>query len=282
MSHNILHSSPNFKNIASPLDICNGANGVFETMRAYEGKIFKLFVHIERLFASAKSINLKISYTPLELEELVKTGLKKRKIKEAYVRLALVPQANAPSKVNLIIKEANIYPPIFYQKGIKLVTAPTRRNLIVAQNSKIKSSNFLNAILAKIETSGLNTFEVILLNKDNLVTEGTTSNIFIIKNETVFTPPAYLGLLEGVTRAVVIDLALDRKYKVKQAPFNRIDIYNADEVFLTNSSIEIMPVVWVDGRLIAGGKVGRITKELTWAYKSAVRRELEVPAPRKM
>lgn len=248
-------------------------NGVFETMRAYGGKIFKLAAHIERLFASAKSINLKIPYSPSELKELLKKDLQKSKIKEAYLRLALVPQANGRSKINLIIKEANTYPPIFYQKGIKLVTAATKRNFISAQNAKVKSSNFLNAILAKIETSASNIFEVILLNKVGLVTEGTTSNIFIIKDGVLFTPPAYLGLLEGITRQTVLDLAAEKKYKVKEIPFTRVDIYNADEVFITNSSIELMPVVWVDGRLIGGGRVSEITKELIWAYKSAVKRE---------
>lgn len=249
-------------------------NGVFETMRAYEGKIFKIKSHLERLFASAKSINLKVPYTHLELEELVKKDLKKRKIKEAYVRLALMPQVNGRPTINLIIKEANAYPPIFYQKGIKLVTAATKRNFISSQNAKVKSSNFLNPILAKIETSNLNIFEVILLNKDNLVTEGTTSNIFMVKGGTLFTPPAYLGLLEGITRQTVLDLALEKNYKAKETPFTRTDIYNADEAFITNSSIEIMPVVWVDGRSIGGGRIGEITKELIWAYKSAVKKEV--------
>ena len=195
-------------------------------------------------------------------------------MKDAYVRLALVPQMSGRCKINLIIKEANAYPPIFYQKGIKLVTAATKRNFILAQNAKVKSSNFLNPILAKIETSGLNIFEVILLNKDNLVTEGTTSNIFIIKDRVLFTPPAYLGLLEGVTRQTVLDLALEKRYKTKETPFTRTDIYNADEAFITNSSIEIMPVVWVDGRSIGGGRIGGITKELIWAYKDKVKKDI--------
>ncbi len=245
-------------------------NGIFETMRAYNGKIFMPKDHIERLFASAKSINLKIQYSPFELEKLLKKDLAKSKIKDGYVRLALVPKPKNGVKINLIIKEAKVYPDIFYQKGIKLITASTKRNFICAQNPKIKSSNFLNAILAKIETSASNIFEVILLNKDFLVTEGTTSNIFIIKDKILFTPPSYLGLLEGITREAVISLALDKKYQIKEIPFNRADIYNADEVFITNSSVEIMPVTWVDGRSISGGRVGSITKELMRAYKKLI------------
>lgn len=254
------------------VSISNGVNpnGIFETMRAYNGKIFMLKGHLKRLFTSAKSINLKIQHSPFELEKLLTKDLAKSKIKEAYLRLALVPEPKNGVKINLIIKEAKIYPDIFYQKGIKLITAATKRNFIGAQNPKIKSSNFLNAILAKIETGASNIFEVILLNKDFLVTEGTTSNIFIIKDKILFTPPSYLGLLEGITREAVISLALDKKYQVKEIPFNRVDIYNADEVFITNSSIELMPVTWVDGRSIAGGRIGSITKELMRAYKKVI------------
>jgi len=267
------------------VSISNGVNpsGVFETMRAYEGKIFKVKDHIQRLFSSAKSINLKIPYSPLQLEKLLKKDLEKSKIKEAYVRLALVPQVKhkanpvrngtSGAKISLIIKEAPVYPDIFYRKGIKLITAPTQRDFILAQNPKIKSSNFLNAILAKIETSPSNVFEVILLNKMGLVTEGTTSNIFMVKNKMLFTPPSYLGLLEGITRQTVMALALDRKYQVRETPFTRFELYNADEVFISNSSIEIMPVAWVDGRMINRGRVGAITKELSRAYKEEVKKE---------
>lgn len=249
-------------------------NGVFETMRAYQGKVFRRKCHIERLFASAKSIDLKAPYTSLELEKLLKKELRKSKIKEAYVRLALVPQANKKARINLIIKKSKVYPDILYQRGIKLTTAPTKQNYILAQEPKIKSSNFLNAILAKIETSAVNTFEVLLLDKGGLVTEGATSNIFIVKDKILFTPPAYLGLLEGITRDTVIGLARNKKYKVMEIPFTRADIYNADEAFITNSSIEIMPVVWVDGRVISRGGVGKITKELRLAYKNVVKKDI--------
>lgn len=234
-------------------------NGVFESMRAYKGRISGFDAHINRFYESSLSIGLNLSYTRSQLKNMIVTGLKRSKFKNAYIRVSI---AGCKNRVNIIVKKFLPYPDEFYKNGVDVIIVPTMRNTIGSLDSKIKSSNFLNGIFAKIETGPKGAFEAICLSNDGFITEGTVSNIFIIKRDEIFTPPSFTGALDGITRRQVIGVARGIGLCVYEQPLTRYDIYNADEIFLTNTSIEIMPVVSVDKREIGDGKVGLFTKRL--------------------
>ncbi|KPK42229.1 MAG: hypothetical protein AMJ78_03180 [Omnitrophica WOR_2 bacterium SM23_29] len=235
-------------------------NGVFETMRAYNGRMFMLEEHITRLLESSKTSGIKISLRRDALKAMLKSALKKKGYKDAYIRFAVYADKFGRAKYHIVVKEAKIYPKTFYTKGVCVVTAATRRSAVESQNPKIKSSCFLNGILAKIE--GLEHFESIMLNRKGLITEGSVSNIFIVKDRKIFTPPTHLGVLCGITRNVVLRLAKKKGIGVYENPFTRHELFNADECFLTNTSMEVMPVVNCDGRKIGNGKPGLVTNML--------------------
>lgn len=240
-------------------------NGVFETLRAYDGKPFMLDAHITRLLESSKTSGIKISLTPEKLKKLVKSALKEKSYKDAYIRFAVGDGEDGKIKFNIIVKEAVVYPEEFYTNGVSIVTVVTKRNAIESQNPMVKSSSFLNGILAKSEGRG--NFESIMLNRKGLITEGSVSNIFIVKDNLIFTPPCYLGVLNGITRSVVLRIAAKKKITIYEVPFTRHDIFEADECFLTNTSIEIMPVVSCDGRKIGSGRPGFVTDMLRQEFK---------------
>ncbi len=240
------------------------SNGVFETLRAYDGNPFMLDAHITRLLESSKTSGIKISLAPEKLKKLVKSALKEKSYKDAYIRFAVGDGEDGKIKFNIIVKEAIGYPKEFYTNGVSIVTVATKRNAIESQNPMVKSSSFLNGILAKSEGRG--NFESIMLNRKGLITEGSVSNIFIVKDSSIFTPPCYLGALNGITRSVVLKIAAKKKITIYEIPFTRHDIFEADECFLTNTTIEIMPVVSCDGRKIGSGRPGPITKILMGTF----------------
>ncbi|MFH1778977.1 MAG: aminotransferase class IV [Candidatus Omnitrophota bacterium] len=245
-------------------------NGVFETMRAYNGKPFMLDEHINRLLESSKTSGIKISLTSDELKRMVNSALKRKGYKDAYIRFAVDADEDGKIKFNIIVKETKTYPKGFYVNGVSVVTAATRRNPVESQNPKVKSSCFLNGISAKLE--GLRHFESIMLDSKGLVTEGTISNIFIVKGCAIFTPPTYLGVLDGITRTVILKLAKKKGIKTYEVPFTRHELFNADECFLTNTSMEIMPVVNCDGRKIGSGRPGPITNMLRQEFRKMIER----------
>lgn len=249
-------------------------NGVFETLRAYNGKPFMLEEHIARLLESSKTSGIKISLTKDELMKMVKTSLKKKGYKDAYIRVAVNSGRDGRTKFNIIVKEAKVYPEEFYTNGVSVITVATRKNIVESQNPKVKSSCFLNGILAKLE--GLKHFESIILAKNGLITEGSVSNIFIVKGNAIFTPPTYLGILNGITRSVVLKLAKKKKNAIYEIPFTRHELFNADECFLTNTSVEIMPVVNCDGRKIGSGRPGLITNMLRGDFKRTVQKGAKI------
>ncbi|MCM8784334.1 MAG: aminotransferase class IV [Candidatus Omnitrophica bacterium] len=220
---------------------------VFESMRVYEGKIFCLKEHFKRLEESAKTLKIDLPYSKKELKTIVLREFKKSGIENAYVRISI----DSKHKLNVIVKPAKSYSPKLYQKGVEIVTITMKKDLVSALFSEAKTGNFLNGILARMEAG--NFFEAILINREGFITEGTVSNIFMIKNNVLFTPPIFLGILPGITRKVVMELAKDVGLGLKEAIFTRHELYNADEVFLTNTSIEIMPVRYVDKRKIGSG-----------------------------
>ncbi|MBM3254164.1 MAG: branched-chain-amino-acid transaminase [Candidatus Omnitrophica bacterium] len=251
-------------------------DGVFEGIRSYEGLVFKLGEHIDRLFESAHAIMLNI---PLSKEELIKaviSTLKVNRLKNAYIRLivtrgngdlGLDPRKCKKPTVIIITDKIVLYPGEYYKNGLEIKTVATQRNTPEALNPQIKSLNYLNNILAKIEAINSNVEEALMLNSIGLVTECTGDNIFIAKKGALLTPPLYVGILKGITRGTVISIAKKKRIATSEEVLTRHNLYNADEAFLTGTAAEIIPVVKIDGRPIGGGKPGRITKLLMREFR---------------
>lgn len=246
-------------------------DGVFEGIRVYEGCIFRLKAHLERLYDSAKYIMLHIPQSIEELTEAVAETVRRNNIRNGYIRLVvsrgegslgLAPWLCPKAAVVIIVDTITLYPAEFYEKGLTLVTVPTMRNRPESLNARVKSCNYLNNILAKIEAHNSGCVEALMLDQNGFVVECTGDNIFVIKNGVIHTPPAYLGALEGVTRNCIVEIAREKGYTVCEDPFNRYDVFTADEVFLTGTAAEVIPVVELDKRVIGSGKPGPITLEL--------------------
>ena len=251
-------------------------DGVFEGIRCYNGNIFKLSEHIDRLYDSAKAISMEIQLTRDELKDAVINTLKANNLKDSYIRLivtrgvgrlGLNPFICAESQVIIITDFIQLYSKELYEKGLDAIIVPTIRNHSDALNPNVKSLNYLNNILAKIECINAGATEGIMLNKDGYVAEGTGDNIFIVKDNGIVTPPTTAGILIGITRNVVIELANGAGMTVKEEQLTRDDLYNADECFLTGTAAEIIPVVNLDGRKIASGKPGKVTLSLLKKYQ---------------
>jgi branched-chain amino acid aminotransferase len=250
-------------------------DGVFEGIRAYNGRVFKLKEHIDRLFYSAKAILLEIPMTHAELMKATVETIRANKLRDCYVRLVVTrgvgnlglnPRSCKKPTVIIIAGKIQVYPPELYAKGMDIVTVPTVRNLHSAVNPAIKSLNYLNNILAKIEANNAGVEEAVMLNAEGFVAECTADNLFIIKNAEVLTPPNSAGALYGITRQTVIELAQAAGLKVSEPNLTRYDLFNADECFLTGTGAEIMPVVKIDGRIIGNGKPGTLTRKLVQDY----------------
>ena len=254
-------------------------DGVFEGIRVYEGNIFKLDEHIDRLYESAHSIMLDIPHTKEEFKQIIVNTVRKNELSSAYIRvvvsrgagdLGLDPR-NCPKPTVIVIAEAlAIYSNELYEKGLKVASVAYRRSSPDVLNPQIKSLNYLNNILVKLASVQANADEALILNDQGYVTEGSADNIFIVKNGKILTPPIYLGALEGITRNVIIEQAKKLGYELEEKPFTLHDVYVADEVFLTGTAAEVIPVVVVDNRQIGDGKPGNITKDLLKAFRKLV------------
>lgn len=250
-------------------------DGVFEGIRAYNGRVFKLKEHIDRLFSSAHAIQLEIPRSHAELCRATVETIRANKLRDAYVRLVVTrgvgtlglnPRSCKNPSVIIIAGKIQVYPAALYARGMDIVTVPTVRNLHSAVNPAIKSLNYLNNILAKIEANNAGVEEAVLLNAEGYVAECTADNLFIVKNGALFTPPLSAGALYGITRATVMELAEQAGVEVSEPNLTRYDLFNADECFVTGTGAEIMPVVKIDGRVIGSGKPGPLTKKLVEAY----------------
>jgi branched-chain amino acid aminotransferase len=250
-------------------------DGIFEGIRIYNGRVFKLTEHIDRLFYSAKAILLKIPMTHAELVKATVETCRKNKLREGYIRLlvtrgvgtlGLNPRTCKKPSVIIIADKIQLYPPSHYQRGLDIITVPTTRNLHSALNPAIKSLNYLNNILAKIEANNGGCEEAVMLNAEGFVAECTGDNLFIVKNGALFTPPLSAGALYGITRQTVIELAEAAGIKVSEPNLTRYDLFNADECFLTGTGAELIPVVKIDGRVIGTGKPGKLTRRLVADY----------------
>jgi len=250
-------------------------DGIFEGIRIYHGRVFKLKEHIDRLFCSAKAILLKIPMTHAELMRATVETCRKNKLRDGYIRLVVTrgvgnlglnPNKCKVASVIIIADKIQLYPKEYYEKGLVIITVPTTRNLHSALNPAIKSLNYLNNILAKIEANNAGCEEAIMLNSEGFVAECTGDNVFIVKNGELLTPPLSAGALYGITRGTVMDLAREQGIKVSEPTLTRYDLFNADECFLTGTGAEIVPVVKIDGRVIGNGKPGKLTRMLEDRY----------------
>src|SRR2546430_2321631 len=252
-------------------------DGIFEGIRAYHGRVFKLKEHIDRLFYSAKAILLNIPVAHEEMVRAVVATCRENQIRDGYIRLVVTRgvgglglnpnKCRAPSLI-IIADRIQLYPPEYYERGLDLITVPTVRNLHSALNPAIKSLNYLNNILAKIEANNGGCEEAVMLNAEGFVSECTGDNIFIVKAGQLFTPPLSAGALYGITRLAVIELAEEAGLRVSEPNLTRYDLFNADECFLTGTGAEIVPVVKIDGRPIGTGKPGPVTEKLIAQYRA--------------
>jgi branched-chain amino acid aminotransferase len=250
-------------------------DGIFEGIRAYHGRVFRLQEHVDRLFCSAKAILLTIPMSPARIARAVVESCRKNKIRDGYVRLVVTrgvgtlglnPNHCKKPSVIVIADKIQLYPPELYDRGMEIITVPTVRSLHSALNPAIKSLNYLNNILAKIEANNAGCEEAVMLNAEGFVAECTGDNLFIIKRGKLMTPPLSAGALYGVTRQVVLEIAEQSGIPASEPNLTRYDLFNADECFLTGTGAEIVPVVKIDGRQIGAGKPGPITKSLTSEY----------------
>ncbi len=254
-------------------------DGVFEGIRAYAGNVFKLDEHLQRLFESARSILLEVPYTKEELTQIIVDTIRKNQLEDAYIRvvvsrgsgnLGLDPLNCSEPRLVVIAEALALFPKELYERGLRMGSVASRRNRPDVLSPQIKSLNYLNNILVKLEANQAGVDEALMLNDQGYVTEGSADNVFVVKDDIIITPPVYLGALEGITRNAIIDLAKENGYTVKETPFTRHDVYVADEVFLTGTAVEVIAVVEVDGRKINDGRPGRITNQLLKEFRKVV------------
>ncbi len=257
-------------------------DGVFEGIRSYDSLVFKLKEHIDRLYESAHTLLLEVPLSKAEMQEAILKTLRINKLKDSYIRvivsrgvgdLGLDPRKCPKASVIIIAATIKLYPQSLYEKGLEIITVATTRNLPEALNPQIKSLNYLNNILAKIEAINSGYEEALMLSAQGYVSECTGENIFVIKDGVLLTPPPYVGILKGITRAAVMSLAPRAGLKVREEVLTRHDVYNADEVFLTGTAAEIVPIVKVDNRRIGTGKPGRCTAQLLREFKTLVAKD---------
>lgn len=255
-------------------------DGVFEGLRVYGGKIFKLAAHIQRLFDSAKAIRLAIPMTPDQIGDACNMTVAANNIVDGYVRLVVTrgvgylglgPTRTACPSVFVIADQIELYPREMYEKGMAVITSSVLRNHPNALSARVKSLNYLNNILAKIEAIDAGVSEAIMFNHQGFVAECTGDNIFVVRRGEVLTPPASEGILEGITRAVVIELLCKRDIPLRQAQLVGHDLYIADECFLTGSAAEVVPVNRINGRVIGDGQPGPITRQIMADFAACVR-----------
>ncbi len=254
-------------------------DGVFEGMRSYAGKVFRLEEHLERLWQSANAIQLEIPGNKQQMAAAVMETLVANDIQDGYIRLVVTrgvgtlgldPNRCNQPQVIIITDFITLYPDEFYREGMEIVTATTIRNHPQALDPRIKSLNYLNNILAKIEGLEAGCVEALMLNHLGEVAECTGDNIFIVRDQQLLTPPYEAGVLHGITRATVMELAREDGIPVRETTMSLEDLYGADECFLTGSAAEVVPVIKVDGNVIGEGTPGPVTRRLTDLFRLAV------------
>jgi branched-chain amino acid aminotransferase len=256
-------------------------DGVFEGIRVYDRRVFRLGQHVDRLYASAKGVWLEIPLAKAAMHGLVEEAVAKSGLEQAYIRLVVTrgvgdlgldPRKCVKASIICIVDTIQLWPQERYDKGLTALTAATPIHHRESLSPRIKSLNYLSHILAKVEGIAAGVDEVIMLDAQGYVAEASGMNLFAVTNGTLKTPPAYAGILRGVTRDAIIELARDATYGVEEVPLNRYDLYTADEMFLTGTAAEVVPVTKLDGRVIGAGKPGPTTLELAKRFKALATR----------
>jgi branched-chain amino acid aminotransferase len=254
-------------------------DGVFEGIRAYNGSVFKLKEHIDRLYSSARAIMLEISITKEDMVKAVVETLKKNNLKDAYIRLVvsrgagdlgLDPRKCSKPTIVIITDRIKLHDGVAKEKGITAIISWVKRDPVDATSHEIKSLNYLNSILAKIEANSANADEAICLNKEGFVCEGVAENIFAVSHGVIITPPTSTGALRGITRNVVIEIAQKLGYTVQKKEITPTDLFIADEVFFTGTAAEVVPVKEINKRKVNDGTPGPVTRRLMEEYRKAV------------
>ena len=255
-------------------------DGVFEGIRSYNGLVFKLKEHVDRLFESAHTIMLRMDLTKDQMIRAVVETLRVNKLTNAYIRLVVTrgvgdlgldPRKCEGPTTFIIADKIVLYPQRVYKEGMSIVTVPTPRNLPEALNPQIKSLNYLNNILAKIEATNAGVEEALMLSAHGYVAECTGDNIFIVKKGSLLTPPPYAGILKGITRQAVMELASRARIRVQEQMLTRHDLFNAEECFLTGTAAQIAPISRIDGRTIGKGRPGKVTMKLMRDFRKLTR-----------
>lgn len=257
-------------------------DGVFEGIRAYGGRVFRLEAHIDRLYDSAKAIWLDIPVAKKDMARMVEEGVAKSGIKDNYIRLVVTrgvgdlgldPRKCEKPTVFCIFDTIKLWSQDRYDKGLTALTAATPILHRESLSPRVKSLNYLSHILAKVEGIAAGVDEVIMLDAAGYVAEASGMNLFAVSNSTLRTPPPYAGILRGVTRDTVIELGREAGYGIEEVPMNRYDLYTADEVFLTGTAAEIVAISKLDGRSIGSGSAGPVTRELATRFRAYVTRD---------
>jgi branched-chain amino acid aminotransferase len=255
-------------------------DGIFEGIRIYSGRIFKLDEHITRLFMSARAILLEMPLNVYEMKEATIQTVRANKLQDGYIRLVVTRGVGDlglnPLKCKLptliiIANKVALYPESLYEQGLDVITASTRRNITEGVNPAIKSLNYLNNILAKIEANNSGFPEALMLNHDGYVSECTGENLFIVRGKTVLTPPVSAGVLDGITRSTIKDICPALNLEFRETNLTRYDVFNSDEAFLSGTAAEIVPVVSLDRRVIGSGKPGEITRSISAEFRKIAR-----------
>jgi len=257
-------------------------DGVFEGIRIYDGCVYRLDAHLDRLWASAQYIKLDIPMSRNEMRQAIAETIRANNIRNGYIRLVITrgegdlglnPQNCPHPTVFIIVDQIRLFPDELYREGVEVISAAVQRQPVSALNPRVKSLNYLNNILAKIEANNAGAHEAIILDLRGFVVECTADNIFVVHKGVVTTPPVYLGALRGITRDAVIEIACQDSIEVREEPFTLYEVYNADEIFLTGTAAEIVPVVKVDGRRIGEGKPGPVFWSLLEEFRRRAPRD---------
>lgn len=257
-------------------------DGVFEGIRAYQRCIFRLGKHLDRLYDSAHFLMLDIPLSPAEMADAVKETCRRNGAEDYYIRLVvtrgvgdlgMAPWKCPKATIICIADIIKLYPREYYEEGLHIITACTNRSGFQTLNPRVKSLNYLNNILARIEAHNAGSYEALMINPEGYVVEATGDNIFLVKNGTLFTPPTWIGSLRGITRDAVIEVAAAEGIPVREEPFSRYEVFTADEMFLSGTAAEVIPVTRVDGRAIGSGAPGEMTRRLMRAYHALAVRD---------
>ncbi len=252
------------------------ANGCFETMRAYHGRIFRLDGHLDRLYASAQSLGTRAPSDRSRLRRRLLVALARSGLREAVVRVQLLPRDGHDASPSIVVQPASVPPERAYRVGIRVAVVPAHSFSVGSIDPQAKYSARLGSVLAVSDAQLRGMDEALFMAAEGYVTESTASNLGLIRRGTLVTAPCWLGLLAGITRDVLFQLAEEQRLPIDEVPLTRHDLYNADEVFMTSTLKEVLGVTEIDGRRIGNGRPGRVTRRLRGAFTALVRRELRV------